>query len=264
MSEALRAVRAAVTEAGRGRWSTLLQQVDQGESPGAKILLERLDPTVQVAHDTGRAIQFQREKARVFIPMDMEWAQRVGHLREVQTLLGFRREARWDAIATIVSAQNKPELELVVKLGPVFVPDQLLLEEAGGVPGLEQAIAALDKLQSQIAVPHQAGRPEQLLPLLFKILETHHWRAFRELFDQGAPLSDRKVAFDQFAQAWEAAGGVITFDGYAEPINAVDEAQEGAIVRTRLKRRGEKGEELVRPIKWIKRGAGWRLAGGLL
>jgi hypothetical protein len=264
MGEALRAVRDGVTEAGRARWEALRARVEGGDGLGARIVLARLDPTIQGPHETGRAILHRQDKARICVPMDMEWAQRVGHLREVQTLLGFRRETRWEAIATIVSASGTAEPEFVVKLGPIFVPDQLLLEEGGIVPGLEQAVATLDKLQAQVTLPHQAHRPEQLLPVLFKILETHHWRAFRDLFDQGATLADRKVAFEQFTQAWEAARGVIAFEGYAEPLAAVDEAHEGAVVRTRLTRKGEKGEDLVRPIKWVKRGAGWRLTGGLL
>ncbi len=88
--------------------------------------------------------------------------------------------------------------------------------------------------------------------------------AFRELYDDKASGSDKKVAFDQFRHAWEAAHGDVAFDGYVEPQAIVDEAVEGSIVRTRLKRPGQKGEVLVRPIKWIKRGAGWRLAGGLM
>jgi hypothetical protein len=266
MGEALRGVRASVTEAGMKHWATLIAAIGPGAplEVGSRIMLGGLDPTHQGPHDSGRAILHRLGHTRVFVPMDMDWAQRVGHLREVQTLLGFPREERWEAIATVVSAQSSPESEVVVKLGPILVNGQLVLDEGGRVPGLDEAMKVLDRLQAHIAVPNSAPTPETLLPLLFKILETHHWRAFRELYDQAATLSDKKVAFDQFSHAWEVASGAIAFEGYVEPKELVGEAPEGTIVRTRLAREGEKGESLHRPIKWVKRGAGWRLAGGLL
>lgn len=268
MGEALRNVRAAVTEAGAKRWAALVDGLGDGGAAslavGARVLLSALDPTSQGPHDTGRAILHRLGHVRVYVPMDMDWAQRVGHLREVQTLLGFPREERWDAVATVISHKGAPEAEAVVKLGAILVQGQLVLEEGGKVPGLDEAMKALDKLQAHIAVPNTAPSPEALLPLLFKILETHHWRAFRDLYDQAATLSDKKVAFDQFCHAWEVAAGAITFEGYVEPKQVLDEAHEGTLIRTRLARQGEKGESLHRPIKWVKRGAGWRLAGGLL
>ncbi len=266
MGEALRNVRASVTEAGAKHWATLVAGVpsDAPLEVGSRVVLRNLDPTHQGPHDSGRAILHRLGQTRVYIPMDMDWAQRVGHLREVQTLLGFPREERWEAIALVISSKPSPDHEVVVQLGPILVYDQLVLDEGGRVPGLEEATRVLDKLQANIAVPNAAATPEALLPLLFKILETHHWRAFRELYDQLATLSDKKVAFDQFSHAYEVASGAVNFDGYVEPKQAVDEAHEGTIVRTRLARIGEKGESLLRPIKWVKRGAGWRLAGGLL
>ncbi len=266
MGVALTAVRGIVTEAGEARWKSLLAAASPEADPavGATLLLRAVDPTLQGPHDSGRAILHRHGLVRVYIPMDMDWAHRVGHLREVQTLLGFPREERWDALATVLDARRDPEPELVVKLGPIHVQGQLLLDEQGQVPGLEAAVAQLDKVQAGIAVPHAAPSPEALLPLLYKVLETHHWRAFRDLYDQAATLSDKKVAFEQFCHAWEVAQGQIRFEGYSEPQALVDEAHEGTLVRTRLARSGEKGEALVRPIKWVKRGAGWRLAGGLL
>lgn len=266
MGEALRGLRDGVTEAGAKHWATLVGGVvaDAPLEVGSRVVLRDLDPTHQGPHDSGRAILHRLGHTRVFIPMDMDWAQRVGHLREVQTLVGFPREERWEAIALVVSARPSPDSEVVVKLGSILVKDQLVLDESGRVPGLDEATKVLDKLQANIIVPNAASMPEALLPLLFKILETHHWRAFRELYDQVATLSDKKVAFDQFSHAYEVASGAITFDSYVEPKQAIDEAHEGAIVRTRLARIGEKGESLLRPLKWVKRGAGWRLAGGLL
>lgn len=266
MGEALRGVRAGVIEAGQKRWAEVSAGLSDGGpfEVGRQVLLRGVDPTLQGPHDSGRAILHRVGKAKVYVPMDMDWAQRVGHLREVQTLLGFPREDRWDAAATVVSCGTQDPDELVVKLGPISPSGQLLLEESGSVAGLDEAMKALDKLQAHIAIPHNAGSPEVLLPLLFKVLETHHWRAFRELYDQAATLSDKKVAFDQFCHAWEVASGKVTFEGYVEPPDVLQQAHEGTLVRTRLARPGEKGEALVRPIKWVKRGAGWRLAGGLL
>lgn len=269
MGEALRSVRAGVIEAGQKRWTEVASGLaDSGPfEVGRQVLLRGVDPTLQGPHDSGRAILHRVGQTKVFVPMDMEWAQRVGHLREVQTLLGFPREDRWDAVATVVGrgAQDQDSAtEVVVKLGPISPSGQLLLEENGKVAGLDEAMKALDKLQAHIAVPHNAASPEALLPLLFKVLETHHWRAFRELYDQAATLSDKKVAFDQFCHAWEVGGGKVSFEGYVEPPEVLQQAHEGTLVRTRLARAGEKGEALVRPIKWVKRGAGWRLAGGLL
>lgn len=266
MGEALSGVRAGVTEAGFARWRELADGLPNAGpfAVGAKIVLNNLDPTHQGPHDSGRAILHRIGVARVFVPMDMEWAKRVGHLREVQTLLGFPREDRWDVIATVVAAQPGPEAEVIVELGPILVTGQLLLEAGGKVPGLEVAMKELDRLQAHIQVPATATSPEALLPALFKVLETHHWRAFRELYDQAATLSDKKVAFDQFTHAWAVAQGKITFEGYHEPEDALKSAHEGTVIRTRLSRVGEKGEALVRPIKWVKRGASWRLAGGLL
>lgn len=266
MGEALRGVRAGVIDAGARRWSELAAGLSASGpfEVGSTVVLIGIDPTHQGPHDVGRAILHRVGTTRVFVPMDMDWAQRVGHLREVQTLLGFAREDRWDAVATVVSRGGPDMDEVVVKLGPIHLTGQLLLDEAGKVPGLEDAMKALDKLQAHIAVPHNAPSPELLLPLLYKVLETHHWRAFRELYDQNATLSDKKVAFDQFSHAWEVASGQVVFEGFVEPPDVLQTAHEGTIVRTRLARAGEKGESLVRPIKWVKRGAGWRLAGGLL
>ena len=263
MGEALRGVRAGVVEAGAKRWAELamgLPSVGPFEI-GSRVVLGGIDPTLQGAHETGRAILHRVGHTRIFVPMDMEWAQRVGHLREVQTLLGFPREERWDAVAIVA---NRGADEVIVKLGPILLEGQLLLEEGAKVPGLDDAMKALDRLQAHITIPNNAAQPDLLLPLLFKVLETHHWRAFRELFDQGATLSDKKVTFDQFTHAWEVASGKISFEGYVEATDVMQHAHEGTIVRTRLARIGEKGESLVRPIKWVKRGAGWRLAGGLL
>lgn len=262
----LGAIREGVTEAGRGRRAGWAATADGMFVAGGRILLLGIDPTLQGAHETGRAILHKAGATRVVIPMDMVWAQRVGQLREIQTLLGFPREDRWDAEATVVEVrgQGSAEPELVVKLGAIWVHDQLVLEEDGQVPGLEAALKRLDKLHAGIAVTHATPKPDALLPLLFRILDTHHWRAFRDLFDQNASQSDKKVVFDQFRHAWDAARGEVKFEGYVEPQILVDEAVEGTIVRTRLSRPGEKGESLSRPIKWVKRGAGWRLAGGLM
>lgn len=262
MGESLRGVRTGVVEAGAKRWAELATGLPSAGpfEVGARVVLGGIDPTLQGAHEAGRAILHRVGHTRVFVPMDMEWAQRVGHLREVQTLLGFPREDRWDAVAIVAT---KGADEVVVKLGPILLAGQLLLEEGAKVPGLDDAMKALDKLQAHIAIPNTASQPDVLLPLLFKVLETHHWRAFRELYDQAATLSDKKVSFDQFTHAWEVASGQITFEGYAEPLDLAH-AHEGTIVRTRMARAGEKGESLIRPIKWVKRGAGWRLAGGLL
>jgi hypothetical protein len=268
-------IRASVIEAGRLRWETLLGEVPGPVGKvrpevGAHFALTGIDPTSQGPHDTGRAILHRTESAQgqrlaVAIPMDMVWAQRVGRMREVQALLGFRREDRWDAIVTVLEARTELEApELVVELGPIFVRGQLLLEREGAVPGLDQAVASLDKLQAGIAVPNATEKPADLLPLLYRILATHHWRAFRELCDASASTSDKKVTFDQFRHAWEAAQGEIQFEGYVEPQSVVVEAVEGTVVRTRHARRGEKGESLSHQVKWVKRGPGWRLAGGLL
>lgn len=282
-------IRQGVIEAGQARRASWSADEAAG-AVGQEVLLVGVDPTSQSAHDTGRAILHRAGRRRVAIPMDMAWAQRVGQLREIQTLLGFAREERWDALATVLevrAAAERPERsgapgapgapgaagatpeveatpEMIVKLGPIWVQGQLVLEADGSVPGLEAAMKALDRLQAGIVVSHATPKPELLLPLLFKILETHHWRAFRELYDDKASGSDKKVAFDQFRLAWDAARGEVSFDGYVEPQAQVDAAVEGAVVRTRLKRPGQKGEVLVRPLKWIKRGAGWRLAGGLM
>lgn len=265
MSE-LERIRHGVTEAAKARRASWPKGGDGPFTAGSQLVLLGVDPTLQAQHDTGRAIMHKAGRQRVAIPMDMQWAQRVGQLREIQTLIGFGREDRWDALATVLEAraQGDEPPELIVKLGAIYVHNQILLEEEGAVPGLELAVKELDRLQSGIVVSHATPMPEALLPLLFKILETHHWRAFRDLYDQGASLSDKKVAFEQFRHAWEAARGEVTFEGYDEPALFVNEATEGTVVRTRLQRGGEKGEKLSRPIKWIKRGAGWRLAGGLM
>lgn len=271
----LETIRAAVTEAGRLRWEASLGEVPGPVNKvrpevGARFVLSDIDPTSQGPHDTGRAILHRTEVAQghrvaVAIPMDMVWAQRVGRLREVQALLGFRREERWDAIVTVLEARTELEApELVVELGAILVRGQLLLEREGAVPGLDQALARLDKLQAGIAVPNAVEKPADLLPLLYRILGTHHWRAFRELCDASASTSDKKVTFDQFRHAWETAQGEIQFEGYVEPVAVVAEAVEGTVVRTRHARRGEKGESLSHQVKWVKRGPGWRLAGGLL
>jgi len=269
-------IRASVTDAGRLRWEALVAEIPRPVDKvrpevGARFVLSGIDPTSQGPHDTGRAILHRTEvaqgqRAAIAIPMDMVWAQRVGRLREVQALLGFRREDRWDAIVTVLEVRTDgAEVgELVVELGPILVTGQLLLEREGAVPGLEAALAALDKLQAGIAVPHATEKPADLLPLLYRILATHHWRAFRELCDSSASTSDKKVTFDQFRHAWDAAQGDIKFEGYVEPQAVVAEAVEGTVVRTRLARRGEKGESLSHQVKWVKRGPGWRLAGGLL
>lgn len=262
MSE-LERIRMGVSEAAKARreaWPAAAGEVQRG----AQIVLRDVDPTLQSQHDAGRAILHQLGRYRVAIPMDMSWAQRVGQLRDIQTLIGFGREQSWDVLATVVDAREGDAPELVVKLGAIYVPGQLLLEEDGSVPGLEGAVKSLDRLQTGITVSHAASKPAQMLPLLFRILETHHWRAFRELYDASANLADKKVCFDQFRHAWETAKGEIAFEGYDEPESFVDEAVEGAIVRTRVARIGESGERLARPIKWVKRGAGWRLAGGLM
>ncbi len=277
MSAELERIRQGVIEAGRARRQAWPPPDDGPVSPGSTTVLVGVDPTLQAPHDTGRAILHRTGKARVAIPMDMAWAKRVGQLREIQTLIGFPREERWDAIAKVVDARpagrpvgeaGSPELpelpELIVELGPIYVHGQLVLEESGAVPGLDEAVKALDKLQAGIVVSHATPKPAELLPLLFRILDTHHWRAFRELYDQSASLSDKKVAFEQFRHAWDVSRGEVTFDGYVEPQLLVDEAVEGTVVRTRLKRQGEKGEAIARPLKWIKRGAGWKLAGGIL
>jgi hypothetical protein len=262
---AIEEIRQGVTEAGRARRSAWSAPVDGPWVAGNQMLLLGIDPTLQGQHDAGRAILHRMPGALVVIPMDMAWAQRVGQLREIQTLLGFRREDRWDALATVLEVRaDAPEAELVVQLGAIWVHDQLLLEEHEQVPGLDAAMKRLDTLQAGIVVTHATPKPDALLPLLFRILDTHHWRAFVDLFDHNATQSDKKVAFDQFRHAWETAQGQVTFDGYDEPQLFVDEAVEGTVVRTRLKRVGEKGEALSRPVKWVKRGAGWRLAGGLM
>jgi|GEM_PF-4995539 len=262
----LERIRHGVSEAGKARRETWPPVSDGPFAPGSQLVLLGVDPTLQAQHDTGRAIMHTAGRLRVAIPMDMQWAQRVGQLREIQTLIGFGREDRWDTLATVLdvrSPEGEPP-ELIVKLGAIYVHNQLLIEEEGAVPGLEVAVKELDRLQSGIVVAHSTPKPEALLPLLFKILETHHWRAFRDLYDEGASLSDKKVAFEQFRRAWDAARGEVTFEGYDEPAQLVNDATEGTVVRTRLQRGGEKGEKLSRPIKWIKRGAGWRLAGGLM
>lgn len=264
----LERIRHGVTEAGKARRASWPAASDGPFTPGSQLVLLGIDPTLQAQHETGRAILHKVGRTRVAIPMDMQWAQRVGQLREIQTLIGFGREERWDALATVIDVRGDAtdaELpELIVTLRAIYVHEQLLLEEEGAVPGLEVAVKELDRLQAGIAVPHATPKPEALLPLLFKILETHHWRAFRDLYDQNATLSDKKLAFEQFRHAWESAHGQVTFESYVEPALFVNEAVEGTIVRTRLERTGEKGEKLLRPIKWIKRGAGWRLAGGLM
>jgi hypothetical protein len=264
----LERIRQGVVEAGRARRDAWPAPSDGPFVPGATMVLGAVDPTLQAPHDTGRAILHRAGRLDVAIPMDMVWAKRVGQLREIQTLIGFAREERWDALATVLEARPaggaEAEGEVVVQLGPIYVHEQLVLEEDGSVPGLDVAIKALDELQAGIVVSNTTPKPELLLPLLFKILATHHWRAFRELYDQAANLSDKKVAFEQFRHAWDASNGEVTFDGYVEPQLFVDEAVEGAVVRTRLKRQGEKGEIIARPLKWVKRGAGWRLAGGIL
>jgi hypothetical protein len=276
MSE-LGRIRQGVIEAGktlRDAWPGL------GDGPsvaGAQVVLAGVDPTHQAPHQAGRAIIHRADTVRVAIPMDMAWAQRVGELREIQTLLGFRREERWDVQATVLEVQapekrggegetaDEPELpEIIVKLGAIYVVGQLLIQDDGEVPGLQDAIKRLDRLQSGIVVSNTTSKPDALLPLLFKILETHHWRAFRELYDANASLADKKVAFEQQRHAWDVSSGKVAFDGYVEPQLMVDEAVDGSLVRTRVKRTDERGEEIVRPLKWIKRGAGWRLAGGLL
>ena len=263
----LERIREGVTEAGRRRRGEWPETAPEGGPwlSGQRMLLVGVDPTLQGPHEAGRAILHRTPAARIAIPMDMTWAQRVGQLREIQTLLGFRREDRWDVQVTVLESRGEgPDLELVAKLGAIWVRDQLLLEEAGAVPGLDEALRRLDALQAGIAVTHATPKPAALLPLLFKILETHHWRAFVDLYDHGASQSDKKVAFDQFRHAWDVSQGQVTFVSYDEPELFVDEASEGTIVRTRLKRQGEKGEIFSRPVKWVKRGAGWRLAGGLM
>jgi len=264
----LERIRQGVTDAGRARRAAWPPVADGPFTKGSQLVLLGVDPTLQAQHETGRAILHKAGRMRVAIPMDMQWAQRVGQLREMQILLGFGREERWDTLATVIDVRGDAtdaELpELIVKLGAIYVHEQLVLEEEGAVPGLEVALKELDRLQAGIAVPHATPKPEALLPLLFKILETQHWRAFRDLYDQSATLSDKKVAFEQFRHAWESSHGQVAFESYVEPALFVNEAVEGTIVRTRLERIGEKGEKLARPIKWIKRGAGWRLAGGLM
>lgn len=261
MSE-LERIRQGVIDAATARRATWSPSSDVVQR-GSQVVLTGIDPTMQAQHEAGRAIMHKLGPYRVAIPMDMQWAQRVGQLREIQALIGFGREERWDALATVTDVREGDVTELIVKLGAIYVHGQVLLEEDGTVPGLDAAVKALDRLQTGITVSHAATKPEALLPLLFKILETHHWRAFRELYDASATLADKKIAFDQFRRAWDTAQGDVTFEGYDEP-KLVDEATEGAIVRTRVARPSETGERLARPIKWIKRGAAWKLAGGLM
>lgn len=262
MSE-LERIRQGVTEAGTARRATWPASSDVVQR-GSQVVLTGIDPTMQAQHEAGRAIMHKLGRNRVAIPMDMQWAQRVGQLREIQALIGFGREERWDALATVTDVREGDGVtELIVKLGAIYVHGQVLLEEDGSVPGLDAATKALDRLQTGITVSHAATKPEALLPLLFKILETHHWRAFRELYDASATLADKKIAFDQFRRAWDTAQGNVTFEGYDEP-TLVEEGTEGTIVRTRVARPSETGERLARPIKWIKRGAAWKLAGGLM
>jgi len=262
----LEAIRRGVTEAGRAGRDTWIVSPVEAWVLGMKTVLLGVDPTLQGAHEVGRAILHRVGSTRFAIPMDMAWAQRVGQLREIQTLLGFWREDRWDIQVTVteIHDESSGEPEVVVELGAIYVHDQILLEADGKVPGLEVALKQLDRLQAGITVSNATPNPDAVLPLLFRILATHHWRAFRDLYDQSASQSDKRVAFDQFRHAWESASGKIAFAGYVEPQRAVDEAVEGTVVRTRLTRSGEKGEVLTRPIKWVKRGAGWRIAGGLM
>lgn len=259
-------IRQGVIEAAKARRSAWPPETTDRVAPGQTVVLRGIDPTVQEPHEAGRAIIHRAGGMRVAIPMDMEWAKRVGELREIQTLIGFRREERWDSVAQVLEVLpgEGDEQELIVKLGPIYVDGQLLLEEDGTVPGLEEAIQKLDRLQSGIVVGNKTDKPEALLPLLFRILKTHHWRAYRDLYDNDASLADKKVCFEQQRHAWEVCSGNVTFDGYVEPDLMVDEAVEGTVVRTRVKRVDERGVEVVRPLKWVKRGAGWRLAGGLL
>jgi len=236
---------------------------------GARLAFHGLDPTRQRPHPVGRAIVFETADERFVVPLDDELARRVAQLREAQALFGWSigRELAWHTIGEVAQTRQVaptepgvPSREHDLVLREIYVPGQLLIDAEGRIPGLDRAMSALDEAQKGVLVPATAT-PEVIVQHLPTVLGHHHWRAFVALCDDSLSTSDKRMAFEQFVQAWEVSGAsidLVDIDG--DPHTTGD----GEVLRTRVKRKGHKGEELVRPLRWIRRGATWHYLGGIL
>ncbi|MFO0745750.1 MAG: hypothetical protein U1F43_08760 [Myxococcota bacterium] len=285
MTHPLASLQATLAAASRSAWDAveadLRARPPVVHSPGARLLFMGFDPTLQRETETGRAIVIMHKDERFLVPLDGPQSHRVAHLRHLQTLFGWpvSREVAWNAVGEIVEsrlcepiAPTDPTREHDVRLREIYVPGQVLLVPAEKgradegwkddlTPGLDDAMAELDRLQARPPIPADAT-PEALVRALPALLESHDWRAFAALCDDSLSATDKRMAFEQFRQAWEHAGGSLAFEGQEGDAAS---AGNGDVVRTRIKRSGVKpGEVLVRPLRWVKRSAGWRYVGGIL
>lgn len=287
MTHPLASAQATLSAASKAAWDAVEADLRARppivHAPGARLLFVGFDPTTQVPHAAGRAIAIMHKDERFLVPLDAEHAHRVGHLRDLQTLFGWpvSRETSWCAVGEILAsrvleplegeepAPGAPTREHDVRLREIYVPGEVLLVPAApgradeprpddATPGYAEALEAVDRLQG--AAPSTAGlAPEELVKVLSQVLATHHWRAFDALCDDALGATDRRMAFEQFRQAWEAAAGVLVCE------SVEIQAGDGEVVRTRIRRAGSKpGEVLVRPLRWVRRGEGWRYLGGIL
>ncbi|MCC6622077.1 MAG: hypothetical protein IT385_12515 [Deltaproteobacteria bacterium] len=236
---------------------------------GARLAFHGIDPTSQRPHPVGRAIVLTVDDERFVVPLDDELSRRIGQLREAQALFGWPigREVGWNAVGEIVQTHQvapatpgTPSREHDLALREIHIPGQLLIDAEGRIPALDEAMSALDEAQKGVTLPASAT-PDALVGLLPRVLGAHHWRAFVALCDESLSTTDKRMAFEQFCQAWDISRDSISFvDIDGDPLTIGD----GEVVRTRVKRTGQKGEELVRPLRWIKRGVTWRYLGGIL
>jgi len=238
-------------------------------APGVRLVFHSVDPTSQRGHPLGRAIVVKAKDERFVMPIDDDLASRVAQLRDAQALFGWPigREESWFVTGLITQthqmepmAVGDPSREHDVAVHDLYVPGQLMINAEREIPGLDRAMAALDALQAGVTVPASAS-PEAMVGVLVRVLATHHWRAFGMLADEELSSTDRRMAFEQFCQAWATSGDTIQLDSVEGDAAATE---DGAVVRTRIRRTGQRGEALLRPLRWVRRASGWRYAGGIL
>jgi len=275
MTHPLAAAQQSLADASKAAWDAVEQDLrarpPRVHGPGARLVFVGLDPTLQLEHHrAGRSIVLRHGDERFLFPLDKKLAKRISELRDLQITFGWpiARETAWNVVADIVETRELEQSEPPVEGAPtrehelvlrqIYVPGQLMLDSE--VPGLEAAQARLQALLPTIVVPGDA-RPERLVAALPAILRSNHWKAFELLCDDALARADRRMAFEQMRQAWQSSGGFTLDSTEGEP----ERAAEGEIVRTLLRRSGTKaGEVLVRPLLWVRRGDGWRFAGGIL
>lgn len=283
MAHMLASLQATLSAASKTAWAAIEADLRARpplvHGPGARLLVIGLDPTRQTTHVSAtadRAILTTHKDERFLVALDAAFNRRLSQLRHLQTLFGWPigRESAWNAVAEIVEtralepiAEDDPTREHDLRLLEIYVPEQLLLAPPDDAPpGLDAAVAELDRLQggpAAIAATREATSPEALVARLPQILGTHDWRSFQAMCDDSLGATEKRMAFEQFRQAWDAGASTLAFDGYEGP--AASGAADGDVVRTRLRRSGPKaGEVWLRPLRWVKRGAAWRYLGGIL